>query len=74
MCPARYGLSYAHGRELRAVAEGLSHLPLMREAFLRGVVGRSKVRDLVAVAAERIDARVLDRHRAGSRVQRLRAA
>ena len=48
--PARYGFSWAHGRELRDIVVGLERLPHLRQVFEAGALVRSKVRELVRVA------------------------
>lgn len=50
LCHARYGFGASQGREYRALAVRLAELPLIRDAFLRGSLHRTKVRDLVTVA------------------------
>ncbi len=56
LCTGRLGFSASHGRELRRLARRLPELPHLREAFLAGLVPRTRVRELVEIATPADDA------------------
>jgi len=55
-CQARFGFSWALARQFIDLSSALAALPLAREAFLLGLVERSKLRWLVKVATPETEA------------------
>jgi len=56
LCTGRLGFSAAHGRELRRLSRRLPELPHLREAFLAGLIPRTRVRELLDIATPEDDA------------------
>jgi hypothetical protein len=52
----RFGFSWSHARELIALATKLPALPVLRDAFLSGAIGRANLRLVVSVATPETDA------------------
>ncbi len=55
-CQERFGISWALARQLIDLSRAFASLPLSREAFLLGIVERSKLRWLVKVATPSTEA------------------